>query len=542
MSFIDRAVRSSGSGAAAGDSTRFFRGALALRPPWRFSIAPNLANNRFRPLLVAGVITFLHAPLLTKPLFDSDEAIYASIAALVNAGGRLYAEGGVDNKFPGIYYTYAAVFRVFGPYAMGAVHVLTILVVVATAFVLSRITRRVGGRSAPCTAGLLYGVLTTFYYPKMLAANTEVFMTLPLSASVLLSLPDAEGRPRGAGTLVLAGVLVGMATMYRQLAALNLILTCGAAFLVSNERWMKRALRVAAPIVGFVVSFSAVAAVFSLRGNLRAFWFWAFAAAATRYLPLGWTYSWPALDLLGMLGVMAVPTALTVWRARRWAAVPLLERLLWGWLAIGVISILALWRFHPHYVIHAIAPVSVLSALELEARLGEGTVASRRRLTWITTTLLAVPSLVFVVLALLLEPIAGGFSPGRPDYPRVARYAREATRTGQRIFVWGAYAPLYVLSERLSASRFVGFMRGCPRGANVPMSICWDSGPETWPLLAEDLRTTPAELLIDTATADYAGFGVYPLQSIPVLRHLVSSRYSLETTIDGVRVYRYRHE
>jgi len=53
-------------------------------------------------------------------LLDGDEAVYGSIAALVNQGGALYGDGGVDNKPPGIFWTYAATFDLFGTYQMTA--------------------------------------------------------------------------------------------------------------------------------------------------------------------------------------------------------------------------------------------------------------------------------------------------------------------------------------------------------------------------------------------------------------------------------------
>ena len=47
--------------------------------------------------LVAVVVIIAHLPSFFHRLLDGDEAIYGSIAALVNAGGQLYAQGGVDN-------------------------------------------------------------------------------------------------------------------------------------------------------------------------------------------------------------------------------------------------------------------------------------------------------------------------------------------------------------------------------------------------------------------------------------------------------------
>jgi hypothetical protein len=152
--------------------------------------------------------------------------------------------------------------------------------------------------------------------------------------------------------------------------------------------------------------------------------------------------------------------------------------------------------------------------------------------------LLAVPAAAFAAAALATEPIVGGLEPPRPDYPDVARYIRESTSHGQRIFVWGAFAPLYVLSDRPPASRFVAFMRGCLPEPAVPLRDCWDSGRETWPLLERDLLENQPELIVDTAPADYRHFGAYALRSVPILARILSTHYHLERTIGGVDIYR----
>jgi hypothetical protein len=62
--------------------------------------------------VLAGVaIAVAHVPSFVHRLLDGDEAIYGSIAVLMNMGGGLYAEGGVDNKPPGIFWVYALTFR-----------------------------------------------------------------------------------------------------------------------------------------------------------------------------------------------------------------------------------------------------------------------------------------------------------------------------------------------------------------------------------------------------------------------------------------------
>src|SRR5439155_26091248 len=96
-------------------------------------------------LLVVAVTAGCRLPCFVKPFLDGDEAIYASIAALLDAGGHLYGEGGVDNKPPGIFWTYAAVFRLFGRFHLHAVHALALVCVLGTAGLLALAARRAGG-------------------------------------------------------------------------------------------------------------------------------------------------------------------------------------------------------------------------------------------------------------------------------------------------------------------------------------------------------------------------------------------------------------
>ena len=74
------------------------------------------------PLAVGAVVAVAHIPEFADRLLDGDEAIYGSIAVLMNMGGDLYGSGGVDNKPPGIFWLYALAFRVFGAYQMTAIH------------------------------------------------------------------------------------------------------------------------------------------------------------------------------------------------------------------------------------------------------------------------------------------------------------------------------------------------------------------------------------------------------------------------------------
>src|SRR5437660_11161897 len=131
--------------------------------------------------LVAIPVLLAHLPSFFHRLLDGDEAVYGSIAALMNLGGGLYADGGVDNKPPGIFWVYALTFRVVGAYQTWAVHAVALLVMAATCVLIFLIARQLASPRAGLLAALFYGLLTAAGNPRLLAANTEIFMMLPLT-------------------------------------------------------------------------------------------------------------------------------------------------------------------------------------------------------------------------------------------------------------------------------------------------------------------------------------------------------------------------
>src|SRR5437899_13029485 len=93
------------------------------------------------PLGVGIVVAAAHVPEFLHSLLDGDEAIYGSIAVLMNMGGDLYGSGGVDDKPPGVFWIYALTFRAFGAYNMSAVHAVGFVAMATTCaliFILAR--------------------------------------------------------------------------------------------------------------------------------------------------------------------------------------------------------------------------------------------------------------------------------------------------------------------------------------------------------------------------------------------------------------------
>src|SRR5712692_46020 len=282
--------------------------------------------------LAAAVVVVAHLPAFFHRLLDGDEAVYGSIAALMNAGGRLYAEGGVDNKPPGIFWVYAATFHVFGTYQMTAIHAVYLAAVAATCAVLFVIVRSMGSFRAGLLAALAYGVFTGAGYPRLGAANTEAFMMLPLGASVLFQL---ERR------WLWAGAMLAVAAVFKQVAAANLLLLPAALVLLEPAgHRLRAAITFGAGLAGTgLLVLLAVAMTGSLPGMLH----WAVGTLSS-YAAWSWRLDglWqrmvggPQGGLLQFVATTAVLWLATGWYTSHWKNLGAHERLMVAWLVAAV--------------------------------------------------------------------------------------------------------------------------------------------------------------------------------------------------------------
>ena len=469
---------------------------------------------------------FCRVPSFVRPAVDPDETTFASIAALMNAGGRLYADGGVDNKFPAIYWTYAAAFRVAGRYAMRAVHAVELAAVIATALLAGWCARRISGSErAGWLAVLFYGVFTSVYYPKMIAANTEIFMMLPVTAAFALVLRRSAWAYFAAGALIAAGCL------YKQIAVVTLPVPILAAVI---DRKIGRAIL---PLIGFAAVLGLTTLWFEHQGTRDAWWEWTVSRLVSHYGPNAW-HSGDYLAALALgVGIFVaaafVPVAGAVAMMARWRTTSSDERLALVWLALSAVGVAAGGRFFGHYFLQVAAPLVLLAAIEIDRRL-------TKRLAIGVGVLTALPALGFAVLAFISDPITQRFSGPPPGYDDVVAHVRAQTQPDDRIFVWGLGGPFYVAADRLPATRFVGFLRGLARDRNAPPEGAWDVGPGVWRTLLDDFAAHPPVLALDTSTADYFNYGNYPLARFPELAGWMAAHCQKNTTVGRVDIYRCR--
>jgi hypothetical protein len=483
-------------------------------------------TRRMQLGLWAGVIAITvmvaHVPSFLHRLLDGDEAIYGSIAALMNTGAPLYESGGVDNKPPGILWVYAATFQVAGTYQMTAIHFVGLVVMAATCVLVFVIGRDLGGVRSGLLAALFYGVLTAAGNPRLLASNTELFMMLPLTASVLLML-----RRRWAWS----GVLLVAAGTFRQVAAVNVVLALVGIFWLepAGNRW-RAALWFAGGVGAALV---AGALVLLLSGSLPGFWRWTvgslYGYASTNWIP---AFVWMRArdSLLPFLATTAVLWIAAIAFATRWRDLERKDRMVVVWLVVAMVGSVAAGHLSWHYFIQAMGPLALAAARFFDT-------FTVRRLSRVAAALgIAVPAVAWWAFDVGADPLTYDFSPPVPQHQAVATYIHDHTAASERVFVWGNWPALYVESDRLMASRFPGFLRGFARGSGLAPNN-WDTTSDVWPELQADLKAHPPALIVDTAAAGWSDFSLYPLTNYPVLADLVASRYHVVATVDGVVIY-----
>lgn len=471
---------------------------------------------------VGGVVILAHLPAFFHRLLDGDEAVYGSIAALMNLGDGLYGTAGVDNKPPGIFWVYAATFKVFGTYQMTAIHAVGLAAMAATCVLIFIIARDIAGARAGLLAALFYGLLTAAGNPRLLASNTEIFMMLPLTASVLTML-----RRQWLWT----GILLVAAGAFRQSATVDVVLVgLAIAWLIpSGNRWRAGGSFVLGGAIGLALGAAALAA----SGSLPGFWRWTiqtlYGYASTNWIPsLVWGRAKDSI--VPFMVDMAVFWIAGLAFAWRWRVLKAPERLIVAWLGISMVGSIAGGHLSWHYFIQAMGPLAVLAALGLDR------IKVRRWVVVAAALGIIGPVAAWWYFDLTADPLTYDFSGAVPQHEAVASYIHDHSSPSDPVFVWGDWPALYVESDRLMAGRFPGFLRGFARGSGFPPNN-WDTAPEVWPLLQSDLEANPPALIVDTAAAGWSDFAPYPMSSYPVVAGLVSTRYHAVATVDGVVIY-----
>jgi 4-amino-4-deoxy-L-arabinose transferase-like glycosyltransferase len=455
--------------------------------------------------LVARIPGYFHQ------LFDSDEGAIATMGMVVSRGGVLYRDV-IDRKPPIPALVYAGSFLATASRDLRPLHVVAALCLGASAVVVAYGARRIGGTQAGWwAAGLLIAGATAMQPADAQAANFAHLALLPGCGAIVAA---RMGSRRSA---LLAGVLVGVATLTRQTWLIGVAPAAFAAWWWSGRR-VGRAVLV---VVATAVTVAAVALIVPFGP----FWHWTFSGDAS-VVSLSESHAVATRGGLA-LELFVLANVATIWLvARRGWRRDDLD--LWLWLGTGLIAFTAGWRFFGHYWLQVLPPLCLLAGLGIAAC----TPATRRLLVLVV----AVPTIAAWGLAFTPKPA------GEHTVRALAAYARAHTSANDRITVWGDAPEVYWLSGRSPGGALVStdFVVGKEAGRVNGRRRLNDATPGALHTFLQSLRAHPPTLFFDTSTAGLRQYRAYPVSLRPSVAAFLRDHYEAVGTVDRVRVYRLR--
>jgi 4-amino-4-deoxy-L-arabinose transferase-like glycosyltransferase len=426
-------------------------------------------SQRFerRTILFLAAIILITAtvriPLLSVPL-ERDEGEYAYIAWRLGHDELPYRDW-VDQKPPAIFWIYGAALNLpVDP--VRAVHFAALLFSAASACAIFLLGRRFMNDFWAFAAAVLFVLLSLDPLAEGTAANTEIFMLLPLILAQLMFFRSIENRDGRTMSIFLSGALIAMAIAFKQVAAVNwfLLVALYPAFASPTERWRAT----------FWFIFWSLAGLLAVTG-LISLYFWArhglselvenvfkhnleyigamtwsdrlhFCAETLARLSRTETFVWifSAIAVVGLI----------VTRDTKWFA------FLAGWLITSGVGVSASGYFFPHYFQQSMPALALLAGVGAqwlsEARIWRG--------AWIPQALF---SLLLVILPLnTIWPFWFSYSPADAvrkiypgnffaEMPEFAARIAQITSSDQRVFIFGAEPELLFYAQRISATRYI---------------------------------------------------------------------------------------
>jgi 4-amino-4-deoxy-L-arabinose transferase-like glycosyltransferase len=431
-------------------------GATGLRPR---------PSARQTILVVAGLILITAAvriPLLNVPL-ERDEGEYAYIAWRLDHNELPYRDW-VDQKPPAIFWVYRAALALpLEP--IRAVHFAALLFAAASSCALFFLALRFLSRFWAFMAATLFTLLSADPFAQGTAANTELFMLVPLILSQI-AFVKAAGNPCNILPMLACGALMGIAIAFKQVAAVNwfLLIALYPIFAAPEKRWR-------AAIAFAIWSLGGLLAIAGIVG----LYFWTRHGLSelidnvfTHNLEYIGAMTWSdrlqfcsetiarlarTETLVWIFSAMGLIT-LVITRKEKWFV------FLAGWLITSMIGVSASGYFFPHYFQQLLPPLALIAAF------GTQWLSELRpwRSSWIPRALFG---LLLVVLPLkTLWPFWFSYTPADAvrtiypgnffaEMPEFAARIAQVTSSEQRVFVFGAEPELLFYAQRVSATRYI---------------------------------------------------------------------------------------
>lgn len=470
-------------------------------------------------------------------LLNIDESDFILIARRILQGAVPYA-GIADIKPPLAYLA-------FTPGALSShlsilpVHVLGVLWLLATGLVVGRAARRLTGSDLAAACASWLTLLAALC--DVPSVSTELLMALPLAGALYFYVRAETGG--GSGDQAMAGLCIGLASLFRQQAGI-LLAAFGLALLWKGVR--ERQVRVALPLLalsgGFLAPWAATVGIFALAGALSPFWDWVITRNLQHY-PAGSPRDAllrAAQSIPLCVGSAAVPwflaTRETLRPAFRGPARLGVVLSLWlSWIAVSVG-----WRFYEHYFLQFVAPLALLASPGAASLLQSWPAFTRGRRALLLTGC-ALPALILLGFS-FGRGVAGRYPEQEPRARELAAWLSRNTGPEERLFIWGHYSPIYYLSGRLPGTRYV--TTSVHVGNFDPGHLA--DGVDLAPFRSDrdvaftidDLERNRVPLFVDTTRSGIHHWDRVPLSVAPALEEYLRAHYRPVADVGGSLVYR----
>jgi 4-amino-4-deoxy-L-arabinose transferase-like glycosyltransferase len=415
-------------------------------------------------LLVAGLVLLSAAvrlPLLSIP-FERDEGEYAYIGWRLGHNEMPYRDW-FDQKPPAIFWVYRAALSLpLDPIC--AVHFVAMLFSAASACALFLLARRFVSQFWAFVAATLFALLSVDPLIEGTAANTELFMLLPLILSQIAFLRGVDNsRPMW---IFVCGVLIGIATAFKQVAAVNWFLLLGTCpfFAMPDKGWRSTLSFIIWSLAGLVAVAASISVYFWTRHGFSEL----VDDVFTHNLEYVGAMTWSdrlhfCSDTLARLA----PAETLVWIFSAAGLFGLIAAhktkplaFLGGWLITSAIGVSASGYFFPHYFQQLLPP------LALAATCGAQSLSELRVWRSVLVPRVALSVVMVILLLITLWPFWLSYSPADAvrkiypgnffaEMPQFAARLAQVTSTEQRVFIFGSEPEVLFYARRVSATRYI---------------------------------------------------------------------------------------
>ncbi len=407
------------------------------------------------------VILILRIPSFFEPYYYGDEMIYLTLGEGIRQGIPLYL-GLHDNKPPLLYLTAAISGNLF------LFKVILAFWNIITVYGFWKLIKHLFPKQEKLQniSTVIFGLLTTLPLFEGNIANAEMFMIGPIIFAfwVLLS------KKSSVKNLIISGILFSIGALYKIPAAFDILAIVVFWVIYLKKSTLKLIVKNTFYLsLGFIIPIVITFLWFYFSGSFKEY----FVAAFLQNF--GYVSSWqrsgvqlPFLvknaPLLTRAGIMFLGFGLL------WALKGKLSKqfiFISAWLLTSLFAVTLSERPYPHYFIQSIAPISMflgmlfsLKNVEQSLTVVPLTIAFFVPFYykfWYYPTLSYYQRFVeFTSNKISRDEYFDKFSPNLVMNYKIARFLRESSSPGDKIFVWSNDSPaIYALSRRLPPTKYV---------------------------------------------------------------------------------------